>query len=117
MLTALGKALRKFRIERDLLLRNMADAIGISSAFLSAVETGRKKAPSDFIGRICKAYNLSKEEQQILQEAAEDSLTEVSMKMRTGKDRELVLAFAKRFPDLNEKERQKLLDVLVKEKI
>jgi transcriptional regulator with XRE-family HTH domain len=114
MLTALGKALRKLRIERDLLLRDMADALGVSSAFLSAVETGRKKAPSDFIEKICKAYNLLKEERQILHEAAENSLTEVSMKMRTEKDRELVLAFAKKFPNLNENERRALLDVLTK---
>jgi len=112
MLTALGKALRKFRIERDLLLRNMAETLGVSSSFLSAVETGRKKAPSGFIEKIRDAYLLNATETKNLQEAADDSLTEVLLKMRTGKDRELALAFAKRFPNLNDSERDKLLDVL-----
>ena len=42
-LTAVGKALRKFRIDRDLTLREMAEKIGVTSSLLSSVETGRKK--------------------------------------------------------------------------
>lgn len=41
-LTPLGKALRDFRCSRHLLLGNMAKALEVSAADLSAYETGRK---------------------------------------------------------------------------
>ena len=52
MLTAFGKALRKIRIDRNLLLKDMADGLGCSSPFLSAIESGTKKIPDDMIERI-----------------------------------------------------------------
>lgn len=45
MLTGIGKFLRKLRIDNEEILKDMADALGVSSAFLSAVENGRKKMP------------------------------------------------------------------------
>ena len=41
--TKLGIALRKIRLDRQELLKNMADKLKVSSAFLSAVETGKKR--------------------------------------------------------------------------
>ena len=38
MLTELGKILRKIRIDRQELLRDMAGTLGVSVAYLSAVE-------------------------------------------------------------------------------
>ncbi|MBK3780237.1 helix-turn-helix transcriptional regulator [Paraburkholderia aspalathi] len=41
MLTTFGQTVRLLRIERGLLLKNMADALKLSSAQLSAIEVGR----------------------------------------------------------------------------
>jgi len=38
MLTSLGQFLRKLRLERGEILKTMADKLGVTSAFLSAVE-------------------------------------------------------------------------------
>ena len=43
MLTEFGKILRKLRIDRQELLRDMAKNLEVSSAYLSAVETGKRK--------------------------------------------------------------------------
>lgn len=43
MLTPFGKAARKWRIDHDIKQEEMARSLGISCAFLSAVELGRKK--------------------------------------------------------------------------
>ena len=48
-LTEFGKAVRKARIECDQTLANMASALGVTPAFLSSVETGRKKIPTELI--------------------------------------------------------------------
>ena len=42
--TALGKFLRKIRVDNDERLYDMAKRVEVSSAFLSGVENGRKKA-------------------------------------------------------------------------
>lgn len=59
---ALGRMLRKFRRDRGLTLREMAAAIGVSAAFISSIETGKKKVPGDFIDRVRKVYILKGEE-------------------------------------------------------
>ena len=46
MLTALGRFLRKIRIDRNELLKDMADKLEVSASFLSAVENGKKSMPS-----------------------------------------------------------------------
>ena len=43
MLTALGKFLRKLRIDNGEILKDMADKLGVTASFLSAVENGKKQ--------------------------------------------------------------------------
>ena len=52
--TALGKFLRKLRVDRDERLYDMAENVGVSSAFLSGVENGHKKASASLINNIRK---------------------------------------------------------------
>lgn len=51
-LTEFGKAIRTARIETDETLSQMAMAIGATPAFLSAIETGRKKVPEAWVSKI-----------------------------------------------------------------
>ena len=43
MLTSLGRFLRKLRIDRGEILKNMAEKLEVTSSFLSAVENGKKR--------------------------------------------------------------------------
>ena len=43
MITSLGTFLRKLRLAKGEILKDMAECLGVSSAFLSAVENGKKK--------------------------------------------------------------------------
>jgi len=54
----LGKELRKIRIDAGERLLDMADHLGMSVAFLSAIETGRKQPPMDFSTKLFKSYKL-----------------------------------------------------------
>lgn len=51
-LTDFGKAVRKARLDTNETLSTMADSLGVSAAFLSAVETGRKKISEEWVGKI-----------------------------------------------------------------
>lgn len=51
-LTEFGKAVRKARIDTGQTLLSMAQALGVSVSFLSAMETGRKKVAASWVKEI-----------------------------------------------------------------
>jgi transcriptional regulator with XRE-family HTH domain len=58
-MTPFGKRLRQLRIERGLTLRAMARDIGISGAYLSALEHGKRGRPSWYlVQRIITYFNV-----------------------------------------------------------
>jgi transcriptional regulator with XRE-family HTH domain len=58
-MTPFGDRMRKLRAERGLTLKEMADAIGVSSAYLSALEHGKRGRPGwHLIQRILTYFNI-----------------------------------------------------------
>ena len=45
MLTKFGKKLRALRLENDQRLKDMADKLEVTAAYLSAVENGKRSVP------------------------------------------------------------------------
>ena len=58
MVSELGKFLRKLRIDRGEVLLDMAEKLGVSSSFLSAVENGKKRMPSRWNELLPSLYSL-----------------------------------------------------------
>lgn len=57
-----GKLLREFRIQKSMLLYDMAKTIGVSSAFLSKCENGKVKIPEEWVEKLPELYSdLDKE--------------------------------------------------------
>lgn len=58
-MTPFGERMRKLRAERGVTLKDMADAIGVSSAYLSALEHGKRGRPGwHLIQRIIAYFNI-----------------------------------------------------------
>jgi len=58
-MTPFGDRMRKLRAERGLTLKEMADGIGVSSAYLSALEHGKRGRPGwHLIQRILTFFNI-----------------------------------------------------------
>jgi transcriptional regulator with XRE-family HTH domain len=98
-LTSFGVLLRKHRLDRSETLYDMAQAVGVSSSFLSAVETGQKRAPDDLVARLSNHLRLDMVDQLQLREAALETGPELRIPLR-GKDknaREVAAMFARRF--------------------
>lgn len=57
--TSFGKELRILRLERDLILKDMASTLNMSSAMLSAIELGKRKIPKGMIDQLQQSYNLN----------------------------------------------------------
>jgi transcriptional regulator with XRE-family HTH domain len=58
-MTPFGDRMRKLRAERGITLKDMADGIGVSSAYLSALEHGKRGRPGwHLIQRILSFFNI-----------------------------------------------------------
>ncbi|MDP2732277.1 MAG: helix-turn-helix transcriptional regulator [Hoeflea sp.] len=67
-MTPFGEALRRLRAERGVTQRQMAKAMGVSPAYLSALEHGQRSEPSwEFIQRAIGYFNIIWDEAEELQ--------------------------------------------------
>lgn len=114
MITEFGKALRKIRIDRGEVLRDMAAKLEVSPSFISAIETGKKKIPTGFIEQIETLYNLTDLEERMLKDAVKNSVTAVKINL-LGSDitqRTAALVFARDFGSLSDKTAEQILKLL-----
>jgi transcriptional regulator with XRE-family HTH domain len=57
--TPLGLRIRELRLRKGVMLKDMAEAFDVSSAYLSALEHGKRGRPSRmFVQRICEYFNI-----------------------------------------------------------
>lgn len=71
-MTPLGAKLRVLRAERNVTLKQMAEALNVSSAYLSALEHGKRGKPTWFLlQRIIAYFNVIWDEAEELQRLAE----------------------------------------------
>ncbi|MBC7280282.1 helix-turn-helix transcriptional regulator [Hoeflea sp.] len=67
-MTPFGEAVRRLRAERGVTQRQMAGALGVSPAYLSALEHGNRSEPSwEFIQRVIGYFNIIWDEAEELQ--------------------------------------------------
>lgn len=106
MLTNFGKTLRKIRIEHELTLGDLGEIMQCSAAFISALETGKKTVPVNFLADLGKKLDLDEGEQRELLQAASMQAKEVSVNLtnRSDKAKELAVAFARKFESMDEHE-------------
>lgn len=118
MLTKFGALVRKLRMDRGLLLGDMADALNVTSSFLSAVETGKKSVPETLSEKIVTWLCLDKKTAIEVRKAALESLREVRFNVENAslKDRDLAVTFAKQFNSLTAEEREKMMAILKNKK-
>jgi transcriptional regulator with XRE-family HTH domain len=95
-LTPFGIAVRKLRLDKRLRLLDLAARLKCSAAYLSAIETGRKSIPDDFVRTVASVMDLSTEEFATLRKAADRTRRHVTIEKLPEDQRELVAAFARR---------------------
>lgn len=117
MFTPLGKYLRKQRIDIGMTLMQMAKGIDVSSAFLSAVETGKKSPPKGFTDKIATFLNLGEKQIVDLSKLVDASAKEVRISLDRSNDdtRIMASAFARRLERLNDDDMEAIMKILQKE--
>ena len=70
-MTPFGKRLRELREERGLSAKEMAAGLGVSAAYLSALEHGKRGKPNKrFVHRVCQYLGIIWDEAEALQRIA-----------------------------------------------
>jgi transcriptional regulator with XRE-family HTH domain len=79
-MTPFGEKLRELRDSRGLTQKQMAAALNVSAAYLSALEHGHRAAPSfDFVQRVIGYFNVIWDDAEELQRLASISNPKVSI--------------------------------------
>ncbi|NGQ89984.1 helix-turn-helix domain-containing protein [Rhodobacter sp. HX-7-19] len=110
--TEIGKELRRLRVERDERMLDMAERLGLSSAFISAVETGKKSPPTGFEEAVVQVYRLANDAADQLRRAADRSRKAFTLEANDDLQRDTFGLMARRMNDLSSEELQKILTIL-----
>jgi transcriptional regulator with XRE-family HTH domain len=112
-ITEYGRVVREMREHADVSLRQMAEAIGYSPAFLSAVEIGEKGLTDELVdkvvGSLRKSGKFEAKELARLRAAGDRTRREVDVSRLNRTGREAVAAFARRWSDLDRHTREDFL--------
>lgn len=95
MLNEFGKKVRKARIDADVSMNQMALDLETSASFLSAIETGRKKIPTEWVRVIEKYFKDKGVSVPGLGAAADLSNNSVSLDGLSREHQMLVAGFAR----------------------
>ena len=98
-LTPFGREVRKRRVDRGETQSDVALALGVSVAFWSSIETGKKNISEDLFKKLAQHFTLSADEVASFQALADMSREEVKINIERLSDpsRELVVGFARKF--------------------
>ena len=117
MINDLGKMLRKIRMEKDERLLHMAEKIGVSVAFLSAIETGRKAPPLNIVDRIAAAYKMDKKQCVQLELAISNSRTSFKLEPQSSAAHDTVALLARRLNRLGPEEHRRIQAILKRDDV
>jgi len=116
MLTDFGKELRKMRIDKGERILDMANKLGVTPAFISNIEHGRKEPPSGFDTKIVKAYKLTENcAKKILEEYAL-ARNDFTIQAASDLQKQTVAMFARRLPTVSAERLIELQRLMTKEK-
>lgn len=106
------------RMSQNQRLKDMAGILGVSSAFLSAVENGKKSMPDFWVKKIQAEYGLTEVQVDEMKNAALESQGTIALNMKNASslNRELAVSFARQFDGMDEETSKMILQVLRKRK-
>jgi transcriptional regulator with XRE-family HTH domain len=114
-MTPFGAKLRELRRARGIQLKHMAEGLGVSAAYLSALEHGHRGRPNRaFVHRICAYLNIIWDEAEELQALAQLSHPRVTVDTSglSPEATELANRLAERIEKLDAETVQRMLELL-----
>lgn len=94
------KELRKIRIDNDETMKDMAERLGVTSAYLSTIENGKKDVPEKWVQKVASVYGI---DVSILLEAYQRSISKIVVPLtdKSKEDRKIITEFVENFDKLS----------------
>lgn len=104
VLTELGKYLRRYRIDKGMLLKDMAAALNLTPAYISAIENGKRPPTLEFVKSIRQSLGLNEYEENSLMDAYYQTVNAITINIDSTNDRQtdLGLIFARKIDSLSD---------------
>ncbi len=114
MTTDFGDKVQKLRQLAGMTLYDVAQKMGLSTAFLSAVENGKKRVPDDFVERLAKALPEAKASAGELETLANQAREQVVLPLPKAnrQDADLATVLARKFNTLSDAQKKRIRDIL-----
>lgn len=114
MITEFGKFLRNLRQSHAELLKDMAETLGVSAAFLSAVEAGKKSIPATLVEQLAESYELPPKQVLLLKQAVDTSQRSATIDLEgaSPEARGVAVALARQFNSLSNDELEMLKNTM-----
>lgn len=114
MISEFGKFVRHIRVDECENLRQMAEKLEVSVAFLSAVEVGKKQVPKTWAEKLASIYKLDKLNKEKLSNAIDISngKTIIDIDKNNDAKREVTLMFARSINSADQKTLAELKAIL-----
>ncbi|MBR6366039.1 MAG: helix-turn-helix transcriptional regulator [Lachnospiraceae bacterium] len=112
--TKFGEIMRVLRIQHHEVMGDIANLLGVSTPFLSAVENGKKNVPNEWFDILSDHYSLTDEQVAEMRNAAENSRNQIKIPLSksVSYQREVALQFARSFDGIDEETAEKIMLLL-----
>lgn len=112
--TSFGEFVRILRIKHHEVMGDMAKVLNVKAPFLSAVETGKKNVPTDWIDKLVEHYGLSEFERKKLENTVEESRTQYKILTQNAgvNQRRAAMQFARSFDNIDDETALKIMELL-----
>lgn len=114
MLTDFGKVMRIIRINSNESMRDMAAKIGMSAAYLSAIETGKRNVPPNMEEILFSRYDFSEKDKQKIKNAIEKSAAQVKIDLTEMAEKKRKLIYSITKGDIDEETIDRLCEIISK---
>lgn len=112
--TKFAEFLRILRIKNHETMGDTAKLLDVNVAFVSAVESGKKNVPYEWVDKIVQHYNLSASEKNELLKAISDSKISSKIDLTSAPNyrRQVALQFQRSFDEIDEETAKKIMKLL-----
>lgn len=114
MLTELGKYLRRYRIDRGMLLKDMASALKLTPAYISAIENGKRPPTLELVKNIQQVFRFNENDAKNLMDAYYQTVKAITINIDSANDRQtdLGLIFARKIDSLSDEQITQISQIL-----
>ena len=112
--TPFGEFFRILRIKHQEVLNDAKEFLGVSCAYISSVECGKRPVPSDWEEKIIKHYDLNEKDVAKLKEVIEESVTSIKIGLidASNAQRNVAMQFQRSFENLDDESVKEIIKIL-----